>query len=251
MRILSFDTLESTNRYAELLDPKQTEEFSIIWAKQQTRGIGQRGNHWESASGQNLTFSIILKPTFLPIADQFILTQIISLGIINALREVMPNVCNDIKIKWPNDIYVGDQKICGILISNRIISNTLGFTIVGIGLNVNQTEFPDWVPNPISMAQVTGEFYQLDTLLKLVISHISELYVQLREGYSSFLPNLHKQYLKDLLNYQIEASYRYKQKDVRATIIGTDRYGHLLLSLADGTQICCDLKEIQLLISRM
>ena len=154
--IQQFDSLESTNKYCELLNLGETEEFTVIVAKEQTAGIGQRGNHWAAAPGQNLTFSVVLRPAFLPAADQYALTKAVSLAIVDTLAPLLPQRAEEVRIKWPNDIYVDDRKICGILINNHLQQERIAATVVGIGLNVNQRTFPDWVPNPTSLALLTG-----------------------------------------------------------------------------------------------
>ena len=147
MKIEKFDTLPSTNQYCELLNLDETEEFTVIVARTQTAGIGQRGNHWEAKPDKNLTFSLVLKPTWLPVADQYQLTKAVSLGIADCLMPLIAEGDRRVRIKWPNDIYVDNNKICGILITHRITNGQIAASVVGIGLNVNQQTFPDWVPH--------------------------------------------------------------------------------------------------------
>ena len=110
MRIVKFDSLESTNKYCEALDLMQVEDFTCYWAMKQTDGIGQRGNHWEAAPGSNLTFSLVLHPTFLPADRQFRLTEALSLAIVDFM-DTIDSLNSIVKIKWPNDIYVGRKKM--------------------------------------------------------------------------------------------------------------------------------------------
>jgi len=240
MKIITFDSLPSTNQYCELLDLSQYEEFTIINAVEQTAGIGQRGNHWEAERGQNLTFSIILKPTFLPIADQFQLTKSISLGIVDWLKSVIPEK-ESIKIKWPNDIYVGQNKICGTLTSAKINNGQIATAIVGIGINVNQTHFSDWIPNPISLVQLTGKVEDPKSILKEVIATIEKRYRLLRENRSA--PDT--DYTKNLLHIGEERQYRFLGHIIQAKITGVNRYGHLELCGTSGEKITCQMKEIQ------
>lgn len=233
-----FDTLPSTNQYCELLDLSQVEEFAVFVAREQTAGIGQRGNVWESEAGKNLTFSMVLKPTWLPAAEQYGLTKAVSLGLADALSEMMP-AGERVSIKWPNDIYVGRKKICGILISNKLKGNMLCASIVGVGLNVNQRRFAEWVPNPVSLSQLTGCEHDLDGLLERVAEAVIRRYGQLREG----VP-MDGEYLGCLLNMGMEAGYRYRGGAIRATITGVNRFGHLELRQADGAPLVCQLKEI-------
>ena len=176
MKIEKFDTLPSTNQYCELLNLSETEEFTVIVARTQTAGIGQRGNHWEAEPGKNLTFSLVLKPTWLPIADQYQLTKAVSLGIAEYLMPLIKEGDRRVRIKWPNDIYVDDKKICGILITHRIAGGQIAASVVGVGLNVNQIDFPEWVPNPTSLCLLTGQEWPLDETLEKMLDCIAYRY---------------------------------------------------------------------------
>lgn len=238
-RIIHFDSLESTNRYCEVLDLAQVEDFTCYWASAQTAGIGQRGNHWEAEPGKNLTFSLVLHPTFLPADRQFKLTEALSLAILDFLKIL--KAFKDPKVKWPNDIYVSGKKICGTLVSTRLVGAQIASAICGIGLNVNQTEFPDWIPNPTSLATITGKHYELESLLQRLLSCIEKRYDELKSGF-----DLEPEYLSHLLNLGSRARYIYNEKEITATITGIDLYGHLLLTTADGCHLCCGMKEIAL-----
>ena len=178
-KIHKLDSVESTNKYCEALDLAQVEDFTCYWALVQTAGIGQRGNHWASAPGENLTFSHVLHPTFLPADRQFKLTQTLSLAICDFLSPLTSHLSPF--IKWPNDIYVDGKKICGTLISAHITTQAIrqsynqaiiASAICGIGLNVNQTSFPDWVPNPTSLSLLMGNHYDLEPLLQQLLQCI-------------------------------------------------------------------------------
>ena len=240
MQIVRLDSVESTNRYCEALDLNQVEDFTCYWALQQTAGIGQRGNHWESAPGQNLTFSLVLHPTFLPADRQFRLTQALSLALIDLLSTF--NFQLSPLIKWPNDIYVGGKKICGTLVSTRLIGTTISSAVCGIGLNINQTVFPDWVPNPTSLSLLTGQHYDLESLLMQLLGCIQTRYNELRDG-----RDLEEEYLGHLLNRGLPAKYKYMDESITATITGVDSHGRLLLTDQDGRHLSCGMKEIVLL----
>ena len=175
MDLRLFDSLESTNKYCELLDLSAVGEFTVVCAREQTAGIGQRGNVWHSEPGKNLTFSLVLKPTFLPFEQQYMLTKTVSLGVADCLIPLLP-VGQEVSIKWPNDIYIGMGKVCGILISNHVSGSSLSSSVVGIGLNVNQTAFPEWIPNPVSLKQVTGQEEALEPLLLRLVDCIAFRY---------------------------------------------------------------------------
>lgn len=119
----------------------------VIIAIEQTAGRGQRGNKWSSHAGENLTFTTVLKPSFLAAKEQFLLSKVVALAIVDTLKAFGIEAM----IKWTNDIYVGDKKICGVLIENDLCGEKMTRAIVGIGLNVNQREFDEWIPNPTSM----------------------------------------------------------------------------------------------------
>lgn len=147
----------STNSAIERTAPHG---FALM-ARRQTAGRGQRGNSWEAAPGLNITLSLMLRPHELPAARQFEVSEAVALGITDLLLE---QGLTEVKVKWPNDIYVGDRKICGILIENSLSGNLIGHSIAGIGLNVNQTEFLSDAPNPVSLKQLTGKDYALEPL---------------------------------------------------------------------------------------
>jgi BirA family biotin operon repressor/biotin-[acetyl-CoA-carboxylase] ligase len=238
MKIHRLASVPSTNRYCEALDLAEVEDFTCYWALAQTAGIGQRGNHWEAEPGKNLTFSLVLHPTFLPADRQFKLTEALSLALCDCLKDT-----KDLKVKWPNDIYVGKRKICGTLVSTRLQGAQIASAICGIGLNVNQTVFPDWVPNPTSMALLTGEEYDLEPLLKKILACIEKRYNDLKNGIDP-----EPEYLAHLLNINVTARYIYNEEELTATLTGIDPHGRLLLTTADGRHLSCGMKEITFLV---
>jgi len=244
MDIRLFDALPSTNQYCELLDPAEVEEFTVIVARRQTAGIGQRGNRWEAEPDKNLTFSLILKPAFLPVADQYQLTQAVSLGVTDWLAPLVPQGASRVRIKWPNDIYVDDKKVCGMLITHRVTGDRLSASVVGIGLNVNQRLFPDWVPNPTSLSLLTGREWPLEELLTGLLAAIQARYDELRR---EPLGALDAPYLARLLRRGEKAIYLYQGKTIEATITGVNRFGHLQLVTSAGEHLSCQMKEIQFL----
>ena len=244
--VVSLPKVDSTNRYCEALDLGQVEDFTCYWALEQIAGIGQRGNHWASAAGENLTFSLVLKPEWLKAAEQFRLTEALSLGVVDFLKGLKGfKGSGGIKafIKWPNDIYVGGGKICGMLVSNRLAGERIAAAICGIGLNVNQREFPEWVPHPTSLALLTGETYALEPLLKRVLECIRRRYDELRSG-----KDLEEEYLENLMNLGQPARYRHEGRELTATITGIDPHGRLLLTTEEGENLSCGMKEIEFLI---
>ena len=147
-------TTHSTNTLLKELIAKG-QEPKFIYAGYQTAGRGQTGNSWESEEGKNLLCSILLPPD----KNLYFLNIAVGVAILRLLGE-------DFTIKWPNDIYYGDKKVAGILVENAIIGNEVKYSIAGIGLNVNQTEFRSDAPNPVSLKQITGKEYDVDALMQ-------------------------------------------------------------------------------------
>lgn len=168
--ILWLESVSSTNSY--LSDRADTAPHGmIVAARGQTAGRGQRGNSWESLPGMNLTFSIMIRPDALDASEQFYLSEAVALGVVDALRCVLP-LGSPVAIKWPNDIYWADKKICGILIENSLVGRSISWSIAGIGINVNQREFMSDAPNPVSLWQITGREISLEPLLDNVVASI-------------------------------------------------------------------------------
>ena len=151
--LIQLEETDSTNRYlTQKCDTEKVDEYTTVCADYQTAGKGQRGNRWESERGKNLMFSLVLYPVFLEARRQFLLSQIAAL----AVKEELEEWATDISIKWPNDIYWQEKKICGLLIENELASNGIARCIIGIGLNINQEIFRSDAPNPVSLKQITG-----------------------------------------------------------------------------------------------
>lgn len=132
--------------------------MTLVRAQSQTAGRGQRGNSWEAEPGKNLTMSVVLRPGWLRPAEQFVLSEAVAL----AVADTLIHYGIPARVKWPNDIYVGDQKICGILIEHAIGGTAILHSVCGVGINVNQTDFRSDAPNPVSMVQIAGREFALD-----------------------------------------------------------------------------------------
>lgn len=142
----------------------QSDDLTIIAAEMQSSGRGQGEHTWHSAPGQNLTFSILLRHHCLKASDALAVTSIMALGI----RDYLQTKGIDPWIKWPNDIWVGEKKICGILVENTIHAGIIDFSIVGVGLDLNQTDWPIELPNPVSLKDLTGQDYDTHKELQLL-----------------------------------------------------------------------------------
>jgi len=241
--IIRLAETESTNSLAlEMLLDNRPVEGTVVITDYQTKGKGTDTNTWESEKGKNLTFSLILYPAFA--ADQqFILNKAISLGIYDFLVAELPD--KKIAIKWPNDIYIGDKKACGILIQNSVMGNKLDYVVVGIGLNVNQTIFISDAPNPISMKITTGKEYNLDEIIQKLLKSIFNRYSQVKPETSGIIETEYQKALYRLNEWHI---YLVNGLKVNARITGTNGYGHLLLETETEKMIVCDLKEVKFLI---
>lgn len=167
----------STNSYLdELCNNSSVEELTSVYTDFQTAGRGQRGNSWESEDGANLLFSFVLYPDFLEARKQFYLSQITAL----ALQEVLSQYTDGIRIKWPNDIYWKDKKICGTLIENDLTGIHISRSISGTGVNLNQERFVSDAPNPVSLFQITGQRYDRKEILHQLMERVAHYYTLLK-----------------------------------------------------------------------
>ena len=238
-------TTASTNDDAR---DEKYREGDVVWADFQTAGRGQRGHVWHSRKGENLTFSVVLEPTFVPIAEQFAVSEVVALSLVDMLAEYGIEA----KIKWTNDIYVGDRKLVGILIEHSLAPHTLRRTIVGVGINVNQTEFDDSLPNPVSMAQLLGKELNVNEVLQSFLMHLQRNYATLREMQNAKceIQNvLHERYnsllyrLNEWHTYALPSGERFDAK-----ILGTASNGALCLENKNGKFKDYLFKEIEFVI---
>ena len=145
---------------------------TVIYTPSQTAGRGQKGNSWESEDGKNLTFSMLLKRPPVKARDQFYLSEAAALAVVEALSA---EAGDGFSVKWPNDVYWHDKKVCGMLIESSLDGSNIAHSIVGIGINVNQERFLSDAPNPVSLINITGREHDLMALLKRVCSRIEQL----------------------------------------------------------------------------
>lgn len=234
---------KSTNSYAaEMLLKGRPEEGCVIITDYQTQGKGTDTNTWESEKEKNLTFSLILYPDFAA-EQQFIINKAISLGIYDFLKDLLSD--HKISIKWPNDLYIGDKKVCGILIQNSVIGNKLDSMVVGIGLNVNQTVFTGNAPNPVSLKMASGIEYKLEDLLQKLLNSIFERYSSIRSELTQKIETDYKRALYRLMEWH---QYIIKDTKVQARINCSNIYGQLVLETKKGETLTCDLKEVKFVI---
>lgn len=244
-----FDTIDSTNTRLVALH-SELPDRTVYASRFQTAGRGQQGNRWESRAGENLMFSILLKPDFLPASDQFILSQIVALGLLDYLQSRGLTAT----IKWPNDIYAGDRKICGTLIETGLADKRVSWAVAGIGLNVNQQAFDPSLPNPTSMTLETGRNFQIEDELPVLVQCILDRYDKLdspyaRNGFDAlYLEHLYRRgewhFFEELQPNEIPAEHRSGLR-IEARILGIDPEARLLLEHRDGTLRSYGFKEIK------
>jgi BirA family transcriptional regulator, biotin operon repressor / biotin---[acetyl-CoA-carboxylase] ligase len=210
-------------------------EGTLVITNKQTQGRGQRGNGWETTEGKNLTLSLLLKPTFLSIKDQFYLTIAVSLGVHDFLVE---RLVGDVKIKWPNDVMVGEKKITGILIENNLAGEKLQQSVVGIGLNVNQKIFS--VSTATSMALEAKKEFDLSVELNGLMEKLEKRYLQLRSGKTA---ELKEAYLRNLFRIDEEHTFTVNDRQLMGKIEGVDESGRLKIN-SNGQVAYFGLKEI-------
>lgn len=242
IKILHFDEINSTNvfLYDKISENNDISDMVVV-AAHQTAGRGMDKNRWESEAGKNLLFSIALNVNFLEAENQFKISQAVSVAIVETLSQFVDD--KRLFIKWPNDIYFGDKKLAGMLIQNTIEGRMMGVSIIGIGLNVNQIEFSNDIPNPISLKMISGRDFDLDNLLNLLVSSIKTKVESLRDKENQ--NEINEKYVSRSYRFGIWSDYFY-QNQVKSMIIkGFDKYGRLLLHDKEGAEIVCDVKELQ------
>lgn len=221
--LICLEETDSTSQALTALCNEQSpEELTTLTARFQTAGKGQRGNSWESEKDKNLLFSFVLFPAFLEARKQFLLSQIISL----AVKEELQQYTGDISIKWPNDIYWKDKKICGMLIENNLTGMYITRSIAGIGININQEIFVSSAPNPVSLKQITGQEYDRLEILAHIIERVKEYYSILQKGE---IQPINQRYREALFRKDGMHSFRDSRGVFKAMIVNVEADGHLVL----------------------
>lgn len=225
----------STNTWALKLLQKQTVPAgTVVITDHQSQGRGQQGQHWYSEPGKNLTFSIVLYPTFLAATQTFSLNIVTTLALYQVLSTYIPHA---LAIKWPNDIYYQDKKLSGLLIENRVVQGHIKSSVVGIGLNVNQINFE--IAGATSLQQVCGQYFDLQLVLQELLTAMTSYYHQLQCGknlQSAYLAKLY--WLNDVHIFQ-DAHGRFK-----GIIRDVDVAGRLIVEHVSGLRRCYATKEL-------
>lgn len=243
MTTFSFKYLEkvdSTNAFLLEMPEKERRDV-VVCGYMQTAGKGMGANSWESAPGENLTFSMGVDMSFLPAADQFLLSQAVPLGLLDELDSLLPS--DALKVKWPNDLYFGNRKLCGILINSTIHGMDMGVSVIGIGLNVNQMQFQDWPTHPISMKMILGKDLVLETLLQRLVDAVDRRIQMLRSP--GGIVSIKEEYLQRLYRYHEWGFFETKEGPIKLYVDGIDEFGRLKALGEDGNCRVYDIKEIR------
>jgi len=238
--LISLAEVDSTNNYLKSLAEKQElPEGTVVTAENQFAGRGQRSNTWESEPGKNVIISVLLYPRFLSAQQQFLLSQTIALSVCSFISQLLPK--DDIAIKWPNDIYVNNKKIAGILIESSWMGSQLKNSIIGIGININQDQFNN--PAATSIKKLSQKEHELPALHQSLFSFIEAKYLQLKSGAYA---QIKKDYIFKLYQYNIESNYidAITNDKFTGTITGITDKGKLMISTQNGIKEF-DMKEVQ------
>jgi BirA family transcriptional regulator, biotin operon repressor / biotin---[acetyl-CoA-carboxylase] ligase len=233
------DNTDSTNEYIKsLYSEKIPEEGAAVATFNQTNGRGQVGNKWLSNPGDNICYSIIFRPDNIPAMNQFIISQAIALSVKSFLDRYIQNVF----IKWPNDIFWKTRKIAGILIENQLRGSSISYSIAGIGININQNQFSEEIPNAVSLKQITGLNYDLinltEELHNLIFMTINNLSLDKNE-------EIQRYYLNNMFRRDGFHNFTDKNGNFKAKIRGVSAQGNLIIELEDKNIRTYGFKDVQ------
>lgn len=241
MEILKLDSVDSTNTWISQ-NEKELPEVALVYAEAQIAGRGQRGNSWESEPGKNITASLIFHPEEFRAVNQFTISEAIAMAIVSFLKDYGVEAT----IKWPNDIYAGDKKICGILVEHVVTGKNIQRTIAGMGININQTEFLSDAPNPVSLTMLTGKTYNVEALVRNLALHLEKAIKNLDES-----EKIHSEF-KGLLWRKGKDLHPYNDKirgeKIMAAIEDVERSGMLILITSTGEIRKYAFKEVEFVL---
>ena len=242
MNIIKLDAIDSTNNYLKkIILNEGINDYTVVTAKFQTQGKGQLGTEWESEHSKNLICSVYKKEINIKVQDQFVISALVSLALIKTLRKV--NLSN-MHIKWPNDIMSDNKKICGILIENIVKENYIKDTVIGIGLNVNQTIFNN-LPNAASIKNLIGTTCSIDEILKDLVKNVKYYFNELDK---SSINSIFEKYEDALFRINKPSTFKNSKGEIFSGYIkGVSRSGKLNVMLEDSLVESYDLKEISML----
>ena len=256
-RMVELDEVTSTNDFLKAYRPVGPERrITLVTAEYQTAGRGAGQNRWESRRGENLVFSLMVHPRHIPADRVFVMSEIMVLAIRDALDFQFParpegglaelsgarNSNFQLKIKWPNDIYWGDKKICGILIENELQGGRIERCVMGVGINVNQTEFESNAPNPVSLAQILGHEVERRFVLEQVVEYFDRYYRWTEEGRQD---EPHRMYLSHLYRRDQQHRFADANGEFLGTIVDVEPDGHLIIVDETGKNRRYAFKEVE------
>ncbi|OJV16573.1 MAG: biotin--[acetyl-CoA-carboxylase] ligase [Dyadobacter sp. 50-39] len=238
-KVIYLPTCHSTNDIAaEIVHAGLFEEGTVVITDNQVKGRGQRGTAWNANAGENLTLSVVLTPGFLPIQEQFLISQITALAIRGYLGSYVP----DTRVKWPNDIYMNNRKSCGVLIENSLQGSRFATSIVGIGVNINQSVFENEYAT--SLARETGQTFVLADEFHKLLKSLDAWYVRLRSGSQNDV--IRREYLRYLYGYQQDVKFLYNGNITSGSVTDVTKLGKLRVRLAnEPEEMDFGLKEIE------
>ncbi|MCF0191753.1 MAG: biotin--[acetyl-CoA-carboxylase] ligase [Marinilabiliaceae bacterium] len=238
--------IDSTNNYMRkwMQDEPSLPELSVLRALYQTAGRGQVGNRWESERGKNLTMSLLLRPEGMSVHRQFDISMVIAVSVAQALQPYLQEM---VKVKWPNDIYVGDRKMAGILIENVLRGCDIMTSVAGIGVNVNQQIFLSDAPNPVSLRQIVGYDVDISTLMQQIVAMVEIWMAKLRNG---GVEEIHRTYIG--MMYRADGALHNwllpTGEVLTASIVDTEPTGHIILRDFEGREYRFAFKEVSHMI---
>ena len=228
------------------------ERIPVVWTGFQTAGRGQAGNGWESEREKNLLFSLLLRKPQVPVEKQFLISMLAAVVLWDTVAETIGN--KELTIKWPNDLYWGDKKLAGMLIENTLTGGEIAYSIIGIGLNINQEQWVGNAPNPVSMRLITGQDYSPEQLLSRYLVHLqARLQSPQREWREAYMQHL----------YRREGWWRFVEREVSLTptmnaqttdggflarIEGITEQGELILKKENNETKTYHFKEIRYIL---
>ncbi|MFN8166645.1 MAG: biotin--[acetyl-CoA-carboxylase] ligase [Bacteroidia bacterium] len=240
--VIALKEVDSTSSFlSQLMKERQVAEGTMVKTENQQSGRGQMGTRWQSEQGKNILLSILFYPTFIVPKSLFLLNKAYALGVYDLVAQILGP---ETRIKWPNDIYFRNKKLGGLLVENSISTGVVNSSVLGIGLNVNQTEFPPTLPNPISFALAKPGMYDLGELTSGLCNTIEARYLQLKRGEKS---QLDTDYHKALYRLDEWSFYEDKHGKFPGCIKGVDNQGQLKVEDEEGEIRLFDLKEIKFL----
>lgn len=244
MQLIKLDATDSTNAHLKRLTAAMVlGDYTVVSTRSQTQGRGQMGTTWQSEDGKNLTFSVLRADLNWPVDQGFVLNLCVSMAVFSVLDELK---VPDLSIKWPNDILSGSSKLCGILIENKLTGNTINTSIIGIGLNVNQTVYAKELPNASSLKLLLGRAFDLDGMLQRIVEELKSIFRRMEADGPDILWNAYERHLfrKGMLSTFADA----EDKLLRGRIKGVSRDGKLIVATVDAGKKEFGLKEVKLLI---